>query len=113
MTERRARRITRDLTAAERARLQHLRDQIAAELPDMTARDHLRKEAREEATLSGELRRAIHASPMSLSAIARQAGIDPIVLDDFLTGERTLRSDVLDRLAGILGYDLAPVRAGA
>ena len=59
------------------------------------------------------LRRAIHASPMSLSAIANQARIDPVLLDEFLTGERTLRSDFLDRLAGILGYDLAPTRAGA
>jgi hypothetical protein len=50
---------------------------------------------------------------MSLSAIANQARIDPVLLDEFLTGERTLRSDVLDRLAGILGYDLAPTRAGA
>jgi hypothetical protein len=113
MTERQVTRITRELTAAERTRLQQLRAQIATELPDLTARDQLRKEAREEATLSGDLRRAIHASAMSLSAIARQAGIDPILLDEFLTGERTLRSDVLDRLAGILGYDLTPARAGA
>jgi hypothetical protein len=108
MTERQARRVTRELTGPERARLQYLREKIAAELPEMTARDHLRREAREEATLSGELRRAIHASPMSLSAIATQVRIDPILLDEFLTGERTLRSDVLDRLAGILGYDLSP-----
>jgi len=113
MTERQIRRITRELTAAERARVQQLREQIAAELPDMIARDHLRREARQEATLSGDLRRAVHASPMSLTAIARQAGIDPIALDEFLTGERTLRSDVLDRLAGILGYDLTPARPGA
>lgn len=79
----------------------------------MSARDQLRKEAREEATLSGELRRAIHASPMSLTDIAAEIGISPILLDEFLTGERTLRSDVLDRLAGVLGYDLSPVRTGA
>ena len=88
-------------------------EQIAAELPEMTARDQLRKEAREEGTLSGELRRAIHASPLSLLAIATKAGIPPILLDEFLTGERTLRSDTMDRLAGILGYDLAPVRTSA
>ena len=72
----------------------------------MTARDQLRKEAREEATLSGDLRRAIHASPLSLTAIAAQVGISPLLLDEFLTGERTLRSDVMDRLAGVLGYGL-------
>ena len=30
-----------------------------------------------------------------------------MVLDGFLTGERTLRSDVMDRLARVLGYELA------
>ena len=66
----------------------------------------MRKDAREENTLSGELRRAIHGSGLSLSEIASQTGVTPIVLDDFLTGERTLRSDVIDRLAGVLGYEL-------
>ena len=62
MNDRQARRISREVTPTERERLQKLREQIAEELPDMTARDQLRKEAREEATLSGDLRRAIHAS---------------------------------------------------
>jgi transcriptional regulator with XRE-family HTH domain len=103
-----ARRVTRELTADEQDRLRRYREQIAAELPDLAERDRMRKEAREEATLSGELRRAIHGSPLSLSAIAERAGITPLALDEFLTGERTLRSDVLDRLAGILGYVLQP-----
>jgi hypothetical protein len=101
------------VTPTERERLQKLREQIAEELPDMTARDQLRKEAREEATLSGELRRAIHANELSLTTIASRVGIDPIVLDEFLTGERTLRSDVLDRLANVLNYSVAPVRSEA
>jgi len=63
----------------------------------------MRKDARDEATLSGDVRRAIHASDLSLLEIATQAGITPIMLDDFLTGERTLRSDVMDRLANVLG----------
>jgi hypothetical protein len=29
------------------------------------------------------------------------------LLDDFLTGERTLRSDVIDRLTMALGYELS------
>jgi len=66
----------------------------------------MRNEAREEATLSGELRRAIHANAMSLTVIAKKAGISVLLLDEFLTGERTLRSDVMDRLAGVLGYVL-------
>ena len=101
------------MTPTERERLQKLREQIAEEIPDITARDQLRKEAREEATLSGELRRAIHASELSLTAIASRVAIDPITLDEFLTGERTLRSDVLDRLASVLNYTVAPVRGEA
>lgn len=36
-------------------------------------RDRIRKEAREEATLNGELRRAIHTCQLSLSTIANRA----------------------------------------
>jgi transcriptional regulator with XRE-family HTH domain len=67
----------------------------------------MRKEAREEATLSGELRRAVHASDLSLSALAARVGVSPLTLDDFLTGERTLGSDVIDRLADVLGCQLS------
>ena len=70
----------------------------------------MRKEARDEPTLSGELRRAIHSNPLSLTEIAAQAGIAPLALDEFLTGERTLRSDVLDRLASSLGVELSARR---
>jgi transcriptional regulator with XRE-family HTH domain len=106
MTTPPAQRITRELTPDEQKRLHRYREQIASELPDLAQRDRMRKEAREEATLSGELRRAVHASPLPLSTIADCSGISPLTLDEFLTGERTLRSDVLDRLAGILGYVL-------
>src|SRR5437660_11699437 len=104
MTTPQARRVPRELTPEEQDRLRRQREQIAAELPDLAERDRMRKEAREEITLSGELRRAVHASPLSLSAIADRAGISPLALDEFLTGERTLRSDVLDRLAHVLCY---------
>ena len=101
-----ARRFTRELTQNEKDRLTRYREQIARELPEMTARDQMRKEAREETTLSGELRRAIHASQLSLPTIAVRVGVTPHMLDEFLTGERTLRSDVMDRLASVLGYEL-------
>ncbi len=104
MSERQARRITRELTQTEKERLERERQQIAAELPELIDRDRLRKEARDEPTLSGELRRAVHASDLSLGTVAARAGVTSLVLDEFLTGERTLRSDVLDRLAQVLGY---------
>ncbi len=103
-----AKRITRPLTEQEQQRVVKSRSQVAQELPELQVRDHMRKDAREENTLSGDLRRSIHASDLSLSEIASQACITPVLLDDFLTGERTLRSDIMDRLASVLGYDVAP-----
>ena len=55
------------------------------------------------------LRRAIHTSDLQLADIASKVGITPIMLDEFLTGERTLRSDVMDRLATVLGLRLQRV----
>lgn len=106
MQKRQVQRVTRELTEAENNRLKTYREQIAQELPDLQARDQMRKDARDETTLSGELRRAISLSEFSLAEIAARIGVTPIMLDDFLTGERTLRSDILDRLAGVLGYEL-------
>ncbi len=57
MDKRQARRVTRELTSTEKERLAKYREQIARELPDLTARDQMRKDAREESTLSGELPR--------------------------------------------------------
>jgi hypothetical protein len=110
MTTPQARRVKRELTPEEQEHLRRYREQIASELPDLAERGRRRKEAREEATLSGELRRAVHRSPLPLSAIAVRVAISPLALDEFLTRERTLRSDVLDRLAGVLGYVLQPAK---
>ena len=102
-----ARRISRPLTAAAKKRLRRERQQIAEELPELAQRDQMRKDAREEATLSGELRRAVHTSDLTLNNIVTKAGIKLLLLDDFLAGERTLRSDVMDRLAQALGYEFS------
>lgn len=110
MENRKPRRISRELTTEERQRLQESQQRIAEELPGMVVRDQMRKDAREEATLSGELRRAVHRSDLSLAMIAEKVAITPLLLDDFLTGERTLRSDVLDRLANVVGYELSHIQ---
>jgi hypothetical protein len=94
----------RRLTPEEKDRLRRHREQIASELPDLAMRDRKRKEASKEKTLNGELRRAVHSSSLSLSMIAKRADISPLVLDEFLTGERTLQPDVLERLAAVLGF---------
>jgi hypothetical protein len=110
MSTNQGQRTTRELTPQEQERLKRQRELIAKELPDLIQRDQMRKEAQEEPTLSGELRRAVHLSKLPLTTIASHAGITPILLDEFLTGERTLRSDVLDRLAAALGFRFQPVR---
>ena len=104
MTNEQTKRVSRELTIDEQDKLRRHRASISAELPDLISRDQMRKEAHEEQTLSGEIRRAIHHSGISLAAISSQAGITMIQLDEFLTGERTLRSDVLDRLAASVGF---------
>lgn len=99
-------RISGKLTAAQQAQLQRNRRRIARELPELQARNQMSKEASEERTLSGDLRRMIQSSPLSLAEIAAQVRIPVLTLDEFLSGERTLRSDVLDRLVGSMGLEL-------
>ncbi len=109
MPKREAQRVYRELTPEEQADLVRAREQVAQELPDLVRRNKMARDAAGEPTLSGELRRAIHSSRLSLSRIAHDGGITVLMLDEFLTGERTLPSDVLDRLAQALGYELKPV----
>lgn len=107
---REAREIHRELTPEEQARLERLREQVKEELPDLIERDQLRKTASEEDTPSGALRRAIHTGDLTLTQIARQVGITTNELDMFLTGESTLPSDVIDRLAEAVGCKLVPIK---
>ena len=87
----------------DRARIATLREQITAELPELKARERRMREAAEESTFSGELRRAIHGGEQDLISLASIVGVTPIQLSEFLTGDRTLRSDVLDRLVAAVG----------
>lgn len=101
----------RDLTDAERARLNSLRAAVQGELPDLIARNQLREEARKEPTLSGALRRAVRDSRRPLHQIAQEIGIEAVQLDEFLTGERRLFSDAMDRLARAVGFELPKAAA--
>lgn len=98
----------RAFSEEEQRRYNMLRAQIAEELPDLVARSRLSDQAADEPTMSGSLRRAIHQSSFTLDELGQRAGIDGTWIDEFLTGERTLRSDVLDRLAIALGYVFPP-----
>ena len=85
------------------------RQLIDQELPSLADRDDRMREAADEDTLSGHLRRAIHHSRRPFRDIGRETGISTTILCDFLEGERTLRSDVLDRLAHAVGVTISPV----
>jgi len=96
----------RGLAPDHLARLEQARKEIAAELPDLVARERRMREAAEENTFSGELRRAIHGGDRDLISLAKLVGTTPVHLSEFLAGDRTLRSDVLDRLVSALGARL-------
>ncbi len=96
----------RELTSEHLARLEQARKKIAAELPDLVARERRMREAAEENTFSGQLRRAIHGGDRDLISLAELVGTTPVHLSEFLAGDRTLRSDVLDRLVSALGARL-------
>jgi hypothetical protein len=94
---------TKDIPEDLLEQLRRDREKIAAELPELLERGQCLDQAASENSLSGHLRRAIHHSRRPLKKIASKVGIDPFVLCDFLEGSRTLRSDVLDRLAQAVG----------
>ena len=83
------------------------RELVANELSELSRRDARMQEAAAENTLCGHLRHAIHHNRRPLRDLAREAGISTTVLCDFLEGERTLRSDVLDRLTQALGVEVS------
>ena len=91
------------------SQIQRDRDAIRQELPELAGRDARMCEAAAEETLCGRLRQAIHQSRRPLTDIAREAGISSAALCDFLEGERTLRSDVLDRLTQAVGVTISLV----
>ena len=79
--------------------LQRDRALIAGELEELSERHNRMVEAKGEETFSGHLRRAIHRSGRLVRDIAAEAGVSSQAVCEFLEGTRTLRSDVLDRLA--------------
>lgn len=79
---------------------------IAKELPDLVKKDQSLHDAMNERSHSGALRRAIHSSKILLDDLADRTGTDLDTLDAFLTGERPLTSDLIDRLTKILKLKL-------
>ena len=94
---------TRHVSEELLEQLRRDRELITAELPELRQQGQRLDEAASENSLSGHLRRAIHRSGQPLKKIAAEVGLEVFVLCDFLEGTRTLRSDVLDRLAQAVG----------
>jgi hypothetical protein len=105
------RRIHGALTAAQQRRVEKARQQAAQELPDLIRRNQMRFDARKEKSFSGLLRRAIHRFPQSPMKIAERAKIEWEDLSDFLTGEKPLPSDAIDRLVKAVKLKLPAVKA--
>lgn len=95
------------MTPEMQGRWQRAKQETEAELPDLVELGRRMREASGEDTLSGHLRRAIHRSQKELADVAAAAGISPLQLNEFLSGDRTLRSDVLDRLASAVDFSQA------
>jgi hypothetical protein len=95
-----------ELSDEKRAQIQRAQAQVKEELPELAIRLRMANKAAEERTFSGALRRAIHASGFHLNYIADHASTTPLILDEFLTGEATLQSDVIDRLVALLNFKL-------
>ncbi|MCI0379802.1 MAG: hypothetical protein L0215_19655 [Gemmataceae bacterium] len=100
------RRIYGELSPAKMRQVRKWRKQIATELPDMVRRHHKTMDALKEKTFSGALRRAIHDHPIAPWRIAEKAELTWMELSDFLTGEKSLTSDVIDRLLKVLKLKL-------
>ena len=88
----------------DQAAIEHEIESLASQNERLTA-------AAAEETLCGHLRRAIHASRRSLAAIARDAGVSPDALSDFLEGTHGLPSESLDRLASAAGIIVTMVQS--
>ena len=108
MKKKTPKRRTIQLTDKQIADLRRDRELIARELPDLIAKHQRLRDAAEESSHSGALRRAIHSSKILLHDLANRAGTDLKILDAFLTDDQPLTSDVIDRLTKILKLRLEP-----
>jgi hypothetical protein len=106
MRKNKKRKIVAKLSDAVMRKLRRSRALVAKELPELIEKDQRLYDAMREATTSGALRRAIHSSKILLPDLADRAQTDMDTLDTFLTGERPLTSDVIDRLTKILKLKL-------
>jgi hypothetical protein len=109
MRKKKQRQVVEKLPGTLMKKLRRSRALVAEELPRVIEKDQRLADAMQESTTSGALRRAIHSCKLLLPDLADRAGTDLDTLDAFLTGERPLNSDVIDRLARILKLKLEAI----
>src|SRR5712692_5921415 len=109
MGKKKQRQIVGKLSDALMKKLRRSRALIAKELPELIEKDQRLSDAMQERTTSGALRRAIHSSGVLLPDLADRVQIDMDDLDAFLTADRPLNSDVIDRLTQTLKLKLETV----
>ena len=88
----------RKLTPAEVARDEELRRKVFHEFPPATSSATTASDSLNESS-----RQAIRESGKSVDEVANDAGVSPIVISRFLSGERDIRMATADKLADVLG----------
>jgi ribosome-binding protein aMBF1 (putative translation factor) len=101
MAEKKIQRVTRTrrLTPQEVTKDKEIRRRVEKEFPP--ARRPLLPAAPN--SLSEALRKAIRSSGKSVYQLAKAADVSQIVVSRFLSGQRDIRMETADRLAGVLG----------
>src|SRR6266851_7069924 len=109
MSKKKPHRVASKLDDALMRKVRRSRALIAKELPALIEKDQSMCDAMRERSPSSALRRAIHSSRILLPDLADRVQIDMDTLDAFLTGDRPLTSDTIDRLSRILKLKLEPI----
>ena len=91
----------RSLTSAEIAADRELREKVEQEFPPKRTPIVI-----ENDTLSELLRRSIRDSGQTAEEISKRAGVSPIVIARFMSGERDIHMATADRLARSLGLEV-------
>jgi ribosome-binding protein aMBF1 (putative translation factor) len=92
----------RSPTPDEIAANREVRDKVEREFPPKRA-----TQAVETDSLSELLRRSIRESDQSVEDIAKRAGVSPVVVTRFVSGERDIHMATADRLARSLGLEVS------
>ena len=87
------------LTVEEAARDEEIRRKVRAEFPPLEMEPVV-------PVLSDPLKKAIGQSPKTVRQLAKEANVSPVVLTQFLAGQRDLRLAAAEKLANVLGLKL-------